>query len=400
MSPDWSAKEEPIPYAKLDNPQSLNLYAYVMNNPMTRFDADGHAGGCSGDQAAVCKSILDAMGKGMDAAEAMGKAAQQFAKKAGSYFYATGFKGTGDEIHVGIKGAITLEAGHKEGEEVTRHLNGDKEGKEIKSNFHFKLEIGENHSFGFERTAEGEDSKPKWQFSGGWGGVEGSSGGQVGVEAGFCHGTCSSIEGGIEAGKLVRDFDPHWTPAQQDLQYLLTQPAPWYQQRFGSANSALHRSSPLLVFSLLPVERTKESVRLHYTRGELMRFKWLESKVASKLFLWSVVVCLICFASFFSFAVPSVRNFLNSSPANNALGIVFGALLVLTIPCSLIVSIGMAIFCAFADRSSVGLKVLWFLFFLVTWPLGSIIYFFTVYRGFVKKMRTAGPSMIRSPNVP
>jgi hypothetical protein len=44
--------------------------------------------------------------------------------------------------------------------------------------------------------------------------------------------------------------------------------------------------------------------------------------------------------------------------------------------------------------------VLWFLFFLVTWPLGSIIYFFTVYRGFVKKMRTAGPSMIRSPNVP
>jgi RHS repeat-associated protein len=42
MSPDWSAKQEPVPYAKLDNPQSLNLYAYVMNNPMTRFDADGH----------------------------------------------------------------------------------------------------------------------------------------------------------------------------------------------------------------------------------------------------------------------------------------------------------------------------------------------------------------------
>ncbi len=42
MSPDWSAKAEPVPYAKLDNPQSLNLYAYVMNNPMTRFDADGH----------------------------------------------------------------------------------------------------------------------------------------------------------------------------------------------------------------------------------------------------------------------------------------------------------------------------------------------------------------------
>jgi RHS repeat-associated protein len=42
MSPDWSAKAEPVPYAKLDDPQSLNLYAYVRNNPLTRVDADGH----------------------------------------------------------------------------------------------------------------------------------------------------------------------------------------------------------------------------------------------------------------------------------------------------------------------------------------------------------------------
>jgi len=42
MSPDWSAKAEPVPYAKLDNPQSLNLYGYVGNNPMIRVDADGH----------------------------------------------------------------------------------------------------------------------------------------------------------------------------------------------------------------------------------------------------------------------------------------------------------------------------------------------------------------------
>ena len=44
MSPDWSAKVEPVPYSKLDDPQSLNLYAYVMNNPLTRADADGHMG--------------------------------------------------------------------------------------------------------------------------------------------------------------------------------------------------------------------------------------------------------------------------------------------------------------------------------------------------------------------
>jgi len=42
MSPDWSAKAEPVPYAKMDNPQSLNLYSYVLNNPATNRDADGH----------------------------------------------------------------------------------------------------------------------------------------------------------------------------------------------------------------------------------------------------------------------------------------------------------------------------------------------------------------------
>jgi RHS repeat-associated protein len=42
MSPDWSAKEEPVPYATMDDPQSLNLYSYVRNNPLVRTDPDGH----------------------------------------------------------------------------------------------------------------------------------------------------------------------------------------------------------------------------------------------------------------------------------------------------------------------------------------------------------------------
>jgi RHS repeat-associated protein len=46
MSPDWAAQEEPVPYAQLDDPQSLNLYAYVRNNPLTRVDEDGHDGCC------------------------------------------------------------------------------------------------------------------------------------------------------------------------------------------------------------------------------------------------------------------------------------------------------------------------------------------------------------------
>jgi RHS repeat-associated protein len=44
MTPDWSAKEDPVPYAKLGNPQSLNLYAYMDNNPLGGVDPDGHDG--------------------------------------------------------------------------------------------------------------------------------------------------------------------------------------------------------------------------------------------------------------------------------------------------------------------------------------------------------------------
>jgi RHS repeat-associated protein len=42
MSPDWSAKAEPVPYAKTSNPQSLNLYAYALNNPLSHVDLHGH----------------------------------------------------------------------------------------------------------------------------------------------------------------------------------------------------------------------------------------------------------------------------------------------------------------------------------------------------------------------
>jgi RHS repeat-associated protein len=42
MSPDWADKPEAVPYSSLDNPQSLNLYGYVLNNPLRNEDADGH----------------------------------------------------------------------------------------------------------------------------------------------------------------------------------------------------------------------------------------------------------------------------------------------------------------------------------------------------------------------
>jgi RHS repeat-associated protein len=47
MSPDYDEAEddpEPVPYADLENPQTLNLYAYGRNNPLGGVDVDGHDG--------------------------------------------------------------------------------------------------------------------------------------------------------------------------------------------------------------------------------------------------------------------------------------------------------------------------------------------------------------------
>ena len=42
MMPDWAARPTAVPYAMFGDPQSLNLYAYVRNNPLSKADIDGH----------------------------------------------------------------------------------------------------------------------------------------------------------------------------------------------------------------------------------------------------------------------------------------------------------------------------------------------------------------------
>lgn len=42
MIPDWAGKPTAVPYVSFRNPQSLNLYSYVNNNPTTTVDPDGH----------------------------------------------------------------------------------------------------------------------------------------------------------------------------------------------------------------------------------------------------------------------------------------------------------------------------------------------------------------------
>src|SRR5262249_28781343 len=42
VSADWSATPVPVPYATLGDPQTLNLYSYVTNNPTNQVDPLGH----------------------------------------------------------------------------------------------------------------------------------------------------------------------------------------------------------------------------------------------------------------------------------------------------------------------------------------------------------------------
>jgi RHS repeat-associated protein len=39
---EYSSHPSPVPYAKLNNPQSLNLYTYVLDNPFSLREVDGH----------------------------------------------------------------------------------------------------------------------------------------------------------------------------------------------------------------------------------------------------------------------------------------------------------------------------------------------------------------------
>ena len=42
MRPDWASNPQAVPYATYTNPQSLNLYNYMRNNPLSGADPDGH----------------------------------------------------------------------------------------------------------------------------------------------------------------------------------------------------------------------------------------------------------------------------------------------------------------------------------------------------------------------
>jgi RHS repeat-associated protein len=61
MQPDWSDTAEPVAYANFENPQTLSLYSYVLNNPTGLTDPTGHT--CDTCEA-VWKDIEDLVEEG------------------------------------------------------------------------------------------------------------------------------------------------------------------------------------------------------------------------------------------------------------------------------------------------------------------------------------------------
>lgn len=115
LSPDWSAKIMPVPYVKLDNPQSLNLYSYVWNNPLSRNDPDGHVV-CNGPECDQVKKGLDDAKKAMSS-KALSKD-EKAALKGVLKFYGKWGKDNGVTVNTGV---TSLAAQGGVGETVTEN---------------------------------------------------------------------------------------------------------------------------------------------------------------------------------------------------------------------------------------------------------------------------------------
>jgi RHS repeat-associated protein len=68
MIPDWSDDPDPVPFANFSDPQTLNLYAYLRDNPLNGRDGDGHHQECAPDKwdpstntltAGECREVAD-----------------------------------------------------------------------------------------------------------------------------------------------------------------------------------------------------------------------------------------------------------------------------------------------------------------------------------------------------
>jgi len=77
---------------------------------------------------------------------------------------------------------------------------------------------------------------------------------------------------------------------------------------------------------------------------------------------------------------PWFQRIQSVSGVDVSLRLMGGALGIAGALAMLILWFGMAIYCVREDRSRVGVKLLWFIFFFLAGPYGSVVYYFAVYR--------------------
>ena len=205
LSPDWAGRPTAVPYAVFGDPQSLNLYGYVRNDPVTNADLDGHAG-CGGDKKGICNAVLQAIAHGATASDAI-HGIQAAAQKILSYGYVKTGNGTGLGIK-GVKvGPVKVNAILRTDGKDVKQTTESKTVTTVNSEIGVKVEVG-GLKLGVERTNTQEKGQPanKWLAVFEKGKFEGANA-EVGVGGGGCFLLCGQIEVGIQADKILGDIE-------------------------------------------------------------------------------------------------------------------------------------------------------------------------------------------------
>ena len=144
LSADWSAVPVPVPYANLTNPQTLNLYAMVADDPESFADLDGHFGTCGiAAEFGCATSVGDAQSNGVtvgtqadsqvDAsqkltAEKQQATANQMSLSSKGLEFIKRHEGYSDKVYKDAAGNATIGYGHliKQGENFDKGITKEK----------------------------------------------------------------------------------------------------------------------------------------------------------------------------------------------------------------------------------------------------------------------------------
>jgi hypothetical protein len=111
---------------------------------------------------------------------------------------------------------------------------------------------------------------------------------------------------------------------------------------------------------------------------------WLRTDKARRFLFWSAWI-VVCFGVLVVFALTPLYREVEEMPhALLLVRVLGGAVGVFGLPATLLLLVGMAVFCVKEDRSRFSVKLSWFILFFMIAPFGSAIYYFVVYRKLVK----------------